>query len=118
MQKHSVQCNNVQCSIFSVDSLINQTMMAQRCVLHIFFNQKCFALVRGYLAEKIFYRGYITEKMLRTTAIGDGRKGRQWGGGVHLWGRGVVTNMHSGAGTSVGRELLSSQNGGPWDKTS
>ena len=72
MQKHSVQCNNVQCSIFSVDSLINQTMMAQRCVLHIFFNQKCFPLDRGYLAEKIFHRGYITEKRLRTTGLSHG----------------------------------------------
>ena len=26
--------------------------------------------------------------------------------------------MHARAGTSVGRKLLSSQNGGPWDKTS
>ena len=29
--------------------LINQTLMAQRCVLHLFFNQKYFALVRGVL---------------------------------------------------------------------
>ena len=40
--------------------------MAQRCVSHLFFNQKYFALIRGYLAEKIFPRGYITEKRLRT----------------------------------------------------
>ena len=43
--------------------------MAQRCVLHLFFNQKYFALVRGYLDEKIFHRGYITEKRLRTTGL-------------------------------------------------
>ena len=30
----------------------------------------------------------------------------------------AVTNTHACAGTSVGRKLLSSQNGGPWDKTS
>lgn len=40
------------------------------CFKSFFFNQKCFALVRGYLAEKIFHRGYITEKRLRTTALG------------------------------------------------
>ena len=28
----------------------------------------------------------------------------------------AVTNMHACAGTSVGRKLLSSQNGGPWGK--
>ena len=43
--------------------------MAQHCVLHLSFNQKRFALVRGYLAEKIFQRGYITEKRLRTTGL-------------------------------------------------
>ena len=43
--------------------------MAQHCVLHLSFNQKCFALVRGYSAE-IFQRGYITEKRLRTTVQG------------------------------------------------
>ena len=36
------------------------------------------------------------------------------GGGVVA----EVTNTHARAGTSVGRELLSGQNGGPWDKTS
>ena len=36
-----------------------------------FFNQKCFALVRGYLAEKIFHRGYLTEKRLKITALDD-----------------------------------------------
>ena len=45
--------------------------MAQCCVLHIFFNRKYFVLVRGDLAEKIFHRGYITEKRLRTTALDD-----------------------------------------------
>ena len=50
-------------------SLINQTLMAHHCVLHLSFNPKCFALVRGYSAEKIFQRGYITEKRLRTTAL-------------------------------------------------
>ena len=30
----------------------------------------------------------------------------------------AVTNTHVRAGTSVGRGLLSGQNGGPWDKTS
>ena len=44
--------------------------MAQRSVLHLFFNQKYFGLVRGYLAEKIFHRGCITEKRLRTTDLG------------------------------------------------
>ena len=43
--------------------------MAQHCVLHLSFNQKCFALVRGYSAEQIFQRGYITEKRLRTTEL-------------------------------------------------
>ena len=37
--------------------------------LHLFFNKKCAALVRGYLAEKIFHKGYITEKRLRTTVL-------------------------------------------------
>ena len=50
-------------------NLRNQTLMAQHCVLHLFFNKKHFALVRGYSAEKIFHRGYITEKRLRTTAL-------------------------------------------------
>ena len=33
------------------------------------------------------------------------------------WRR-LQTRTHARAGTSVGRKLLSSQNGGPWDKTS
>src|SRR4029434_11161278 len=36
------------------------------------------------------------------------------GGGVAA----AVTNTHARAGTSVGRKFISSQNGGPWDKTS
>ena len=41
-------------------------------ILYLFlFDQKYVALVRGYLAEKIFQRGYITEKSLRTTDVVD-----------------------------------------------
>ena len=37
-----------------------------------FFYQKCSGSVRGYLAEKMFQRGYITEKSLKTTGLGHG----------------------------------------------
>lgn len=42
-------------AIFSVDSLINQKLMAQRRVLPPFLNQKGLALVRGYVAEQVFH---------------------------------------------------------------
>lgn len=49
--------------------ILHQTLIAQRCVLHIVFNHNCFVLVRGYLAEIFFPTGCITEKRLRTTGL-------------------------------------------------
>lgn len=42
--------------------------MGQHCTF-FFSTKKCFALVRGYLDEKIFQRGYITEKSLGATVV-------------------------------------------------
>jgi len=42
----------------------------QNAAYYIFFSTpKCFALVKGYSAEKIFHRGDITQKRLRTTVV-------------------------------------------------
>ena len=52
--------------------LINHTLMEHHYIVIIyigFFYQKCLGSVKGYLAEKMFQRGYITEKSLRSTGL-------------------------------------------------
>ncbi len=60
--------------VFVSDKLVNKSD-TDGTVLYLkafFFYQKCFASVRGYLAEKIFQRGYILEKSLTATSLTDG----------------------------------------------
>ena len=51
---------------------INHTLMEHHYIVIIyigFFYQKCPGSVRGYLAEKMFQRGNVTEESLRSTAL-------------------------------------------------